>query len=142
MKKGWTRNFLHWNNAIYYTSPNKPFFGNNPGFTRDWDSLNIEFSHDVVRHNEFPQELIAQGYQRICHGSDADPGYLDGAAGKMKLEKGSPLNSEGRSLEIDLPDGSRWHRPAGGGIGAYRNDSLFQGPSFVEFIEGSRGHSL
>jgi len=135
MKQGRFRDLFHWNNAVFHTKRDKTFFGEDPGFTRQWRFLNIEFGHDLVFHNEFPDELVKRGYQPISCGIHDDPGYIDGGAGDLTPIEGSPLIGKAKSMVIELPDGTHWRSPVEFDIGAYQNGSLFEGPAYVSFSE-------
>ena len=135
MKQGKFRDFFHWNNAIFHTKQNKTFFGNSPGFTKDWSLFNIELGRDLVLHNEFADKLIKMGYHPINRGIHADPCYNDGAKGDLTPAGNSPLTGSSKSTAIELPDNSHWCSPAGTDIGAYQNGALIKGPSYVNFSE-------
>ncbi|MDY0874089.1 hypothetical protein [Dongia rigui] len=147
--------FLHQNNALRFVAMDDPvitdpatrdkeeifpatLFGNlgSPPadlanrFTTDWKTLDIKMQNDVVAHTSWPALVQANGYP-VQPAAGVDPLFVNPFKGDFKLQNNSPCRGHAGALSIELVDGTVWKRPAGGDIGAWQGDELFDGPAFV-----------
>ena len=128
---GTTRNFRHYNNAIFYTQQVKMIETNSdaneifpilhPSYQLDYNIANIPY----------PQDILQNKHEQ--HSINADPKFVDAARGNFALQNNSPAIDAGKVLHIE-----DWHSVFDGSapdMGAFEKDKWLPGPAFSFMAE-------
>ena len=82
----------------------------------------------MIWHPFFPDHLRSIGYP-FGEGWNERPGFRDPRVGDFTLLEDSPARGRARAFSLEFPDGSSFEQPAGGDLGAYQGNALFELPS-------------
>ncbi len=114
------RYMKHFNNAYYFSDDSELL-----GVNRVGDEN--EFDYDCS-NTEFPYLVEYLGFEE--NGIEADPLFIDPAAGYFQLSPASPCIDSGRVMRLAEFDWEQDYEGAAPDIGAFENGQLVQGPPF------------
>lgn len=119
--------FKHYNNAYHFTGDR--------GWVLDAWGPAMEFDNDCS-NKAWPQNIVSNNQEQ--HGILANPDYVDGPNGNLRLKPTSVCRDAGRV--INLPEFGWTQKYTGNApdIGAYEGKKLVEGPAF-KFIEPPGG---
>jgi hypothetical protein len=133
-KDGETRNLKHYNNAIEFCldgefcDPNRGFFWTDDTRFR-WHQT-YEFDRDISNHPRYPDGLAPE---YVVTGRHADRIFVDGRVGNLELHASSQGSSQGRAVDLAMPNGDSYLMQAGADLGAIQGTGLIVPPPYVSY---------